>query len=356
MRIIDSFLKQIKKIQDKLGLNDLKEVELAGIFFCRFADQKVDEIIIDSSRDLSNRCGCGYLFKSLSTEKRRWLESGGLSYLTGDGYGAIFTENQTFLLRPKKRKISNKLHLFRHSKPHDILLRESLLVSPAALRIIDVLHRTRSEELEGLSGLSFAKKFGLSQPVLSRLMTSTGAASLRHLTRVIFAISSKWWIEAFNKVPAARRMTPFFRVSQQYRLPETDLSLKRSREWMEKLLEKYPGKVFLGPPEVAKALGALIDRTIYLWCDNSVLGEIKKDYRLIPCRSGEEPFCVVAVPKGSFEKEAIISAGQQLGDFPLPSSSMSLNLVRSAWDLYFGDSRLRESIKVVLEMLSHASK
>ena len=54
----------------------------------------------------------GFLLKHLNSKKRRFLELKNINYLTSDGFGAIFTEGQSIIIKPENEKVSIKTKNF----------------------------------------------------------------------------------------------------------------------------------------------------------------------------------------------------------------------------------------------------
>ena len=109
-----------------------------------------------------------------------------------------------------------------------------------------------------------------------------------------------------------------------------------------------------GPIEVAKSLGAIFDKTATFWVDPKVIAALKKEFKLVPIRAGEEPLCAIAVPKGDFMREAIRSVAPDVGAFPLQGNILTLNIFRAVWDLGFSDSRARDARDAVMRLVINA--
>ena len=99
--------------------------------------------------------------------------------------------------------------------------------------------------------------------------------------------------------------------------------------------------------------GLLAEKTIHLWAEPDAARRLKKDYRLVPVEINEQPLCGIAIPKGSFMSESILSQAPELGRFRLPETALALNLLRVAWDLGFGDARAKEIQSDFLERILH---
>jgi len=55
------------------------------------------------------------------------------------------------------------------------------------------------------------------------------------------------------------------------------------------------------------------------WVDPKAIAALKREFKLVPMRAGEEPLCAIAGPKGDFRREAIRSMAPDVGAFPLPA-------------------------------------
>ncbi len=292
----------------------------------------------------------GLLFEKLPADTRRWLEQNKISYMTETGYAAIYLDSQTILIKPRLKPLSKQKRFQPSSKsPNEIS--PSRIINPRGMAILDAIIRLPIDDLRDLSAFAFTKRYSLAQPTLSKIMNSIGARNLLDLRKIVGRLDKKWWLKALEGPRTGRGMTPFYKQSQSYRLHDKDLNQKQLANWYKEVLEAYQTTAFPGPLEVAKSIGAIADKTVSFWVDSKVLPALKREYRLVPTRSGEEVHCEIAIPKNNFQKESIISAAVNIDVRGLPAECLSLNLIRVLWDLTHADSRSRESRQAILEIL-----
>lgn len=308
----------------------------------RSLEEKVRQLSTDRIR--------GFIFDKLPARTRAWLEKNRISYITESGYAAIHLKNKVISLQPDSRTMSPPLSEYIATSLTSEA-RPSRFINPTAFNIFDALIRIPSYELANLSGLSFAKSFGLSQSALSKIMSSVAARDLCALRKVIGRLGSSWWLEAMLAPRTGRGMTPFYHLAQEYRMHGQDFDRKGVEEWARHVQSRYSESVLPGPIEVAKAVGAIYDKMTTLWVDPKAIAALKREFKLVPIRAGEEPLCAIAVPKGDFNKEAIRSMAPDGGAFPLQANLLPLNIFRVVWDLGFGDSRGRDARAAVMKLV-----
>jgi hypothetical protein len=185
-------------------------------------------------------------------------------------------------------------------------------------------------------------------------MTAISVKDLLALKMAISYLGIDWWKDAMMAPRTGRGITPFYEIAQEYRIHGQELNRKAAQEWAQTIQIRYANKVFPGPLEVAKSIGAVTDSSVSFWVDPKSISAFKREFRLVPVRAGEEPLCAIAVPKSDFTSEAILSAAPDIGSLPLPGTMMSLNLFRVAWDLGYGDSRVKEAREAVMRVIFDA--
>jgi hypothetical protein len=295
----------------------------------------------------------GFIFDDLPARTRAWLEKNRISYITESGYAAIHLATQVLLVRPDLRPAASP-SLENNQAARTSEARPSRFINPTAFNIFDALIRVPPYELANLSGLTFAKSFGLSQSALSKIMRSAAACDLMALRKATGRLGPSWWLASMLAPRTGRGMTPFYHLAQEYRMHGQDLDRGGVAEWAQQVQTRFPESVLPGPIEVAKSLGAIIDKTASFWVDPKVIAALKREFKLVPIRAGEEPLCTIAVPKGDFRGEAIRSAAPDVGAFPLPSNMLALNIFRTVWDLGFSDSRARDARDVIVKLIINA--
>jgi len=295
----------------------------------------------------------GFIFDDLPARTRAWLDKNKISYITESGYAAIHLAAEVHTVRPGLRPASAP-RLAKVPTPSSTNARPSRLINPTAFRIFDALIRVPPHELANLSGLQFAKSFGLSQSALSKIMTAASVGDLVALRKQIGHLGTDWWLEAMLAPRTGRGMTPFYHLAQEYRMHGQDLDRKGVEEWAYQVQTRYPETVLPGPIEVAKSLGAIRDKTATFWVNPKAFAALKREFKLVPIRAGEEPVCAIAVPKADLSREAIRSMAPDVGAFPLHGNVQALNIFRAVWDLGFSDSRAREARSAVMRLVINA--
>ncbi len=226
------------------------------------------------------------------------------------------------------------------------------LIGPNALNILDALFRAPRSELElTKSVLHFANRYRLSQPRLSMMMRDLKAHTLTELRARIEALPDEWWKIALDYPPTRKRLTPFFLAAKSYTLLHPALEHKVT-QMFDGVNETMKNRVAPGPGEVAKSLGLIQDKDLYVWVAGTYLAEFKRETQLIPGSNRSGITVHIAQPHGTFTKEAIVSNHRQV---PLSDRSMwSVNCFRAIWDLGFGDSRMREvRISMLRKIMAH---
>ncbi len=200
----------------------------------------------------------------------------------------------------------------------------TLLISPNSIPILDILFDVSEAELaNAASGLAFAKKFGLYQPKLSKLMRSFRVKNLPDLKRVISNISDDEWERVLDYPATRKRLTPFFLEAKPFhRIESTPMSEVKVRD-----------ELFPGPVEIAKKMGMIVDSDRYFWGSPQALHELKRDFRLVPGHAVHDSTWYLAAPKRGISHEAIYNPN---------IIEKSTSVFRSIWDLSFGSERLRE--------------
>ena len=315
-----------------------------------FAGQRVLE---EKLRQMPRDRVAGFMFEDLPARTRTWLEKNRISYITDTGYAAIHLKSNVFLVRPDTRPLTRPI-LEARSGHVTGKARPSRFINPTSLNVFDVLIRVTPEELAAVSGLAFSTSFGFSQSALSKIMSSVSTPDLVALRKLISRLGPSWWLDSMLAPRTGRGMTPFYHLAQEYRMHGQDLDRKGVEKWVHHVHDRYPDSILPGPLEVAKMLGVIFDRTATFWVDPKIVAEMKREFKLVPVRAGEEPVCAIAVPKSDFSKEAITSAAPNIGAFALPSTMLSLNLFRVVWDLGFSDSRAKEARKSIMELIINA--
>lgn len=299
----------------------------------------------------------GVLCAYLRADIRRALERRHISYVTGDGMAVLFLAQGTVKVRPRSAVPPGRVQIpeVPHYSSIAVATNPTTIVSPAGLAILDAVFRMDRAELEGTSGLSFAKKYGLWQSRISRMSTALAAKDLWDLRRKAANLGVSWWTEALSYKRTTQRMTPFSRRVKYYKFIDRELTRKEASTWRDTVLARYSGAVYPGPTEAAKLAGLMSGSIIELWCMPEAARSIKKEHRLVPSELLDGPAVGLASLSDSFEVNSILSKVRDRGDFGLPESVLPLNQFRIVWDLGFGDQRARTVQAEYLERLFDAA-
>lgn len=279
----------------------------------------------------------GLLFSSLTEDERQFCTKHRINFLTLDGHFQFISGQTVFSITQDKkiRKLSS-------SKPRSKEpLLPTLIFSPYALSILDVLVKVpKSELLQATSVLSFAKKYSLYQPKLSKLMRELDVKDLASLKAEIVALPDDWWSLAFHYPATKKRLTPFFDTAMPFHSLDSKLI---TQDEFDSALFEMKGSLIPGPVEIAKKQGVINDINYYLWAEAQTLQEFKKLHKLVPGKPSSGPTWYLATPKRDLHQEAIAS-------YLTPSNSVPAELAnpfRAIWDLSFGSERLKE-IRITL--------
>jgi hypothetical protein len=252
------------------------------------------------------------------------------SFLTLDG--------DLYLAKTDSRLQINLKHLKKtSSKPKNSRqsISSTLIVSPNGLSIADVIFRTSSSDLQNFnSGLSFTRRYGLVQAKLSQMMTSLKAKSIVDLKKRLLDLPLDWWTNALHAPMTRKRMTPFFEVAEAHYSNSTDGLYDFSSNIIES------DGLIAGPINVARGLGFLRSSDSSFWATEETIRKIKKKYQLIPGTRPDRPICYLAAPKRTLADEAI--ASRLLNGKEIDVISPNCNVLRSVWDMGFGDERVQE--------------
>jgi hypothetical protein len=300
---------------------------------------------------LSQERASGVLLDTSSAELRRWCDSQRISYITGDGYAAVYTADRAYAIRPLTTRRPNNGKLSRVAPS----FRETRLVSPAGLKTLDMCLRLTRAELEVMTLGMVASKLAISQSALSKTLSALGgtgdlvdfASRARH-------ISVESWLKAMRNPRTVRYLTPFFRVARRYKIAGSVSDAKEGVHWLSEVMEEFDHDVTPGPLEVAKTAGRISDKVTTLWCkDSSTAAAVKRRYRLVPAGVQEEALCIIGVPKHGLIEDAVVTAFAERGKFGLSATVKNSNVLRAIWDLGFGDTRLQAAQEEMVRGFIH---
>ncbi|MBP9708800.1 MAG: hypothetical protein KBD78_14270 [Oligoflexales bacterium] len=343
-----SNLKHLKVLK-KMGLESTitgsapKQIKIGKLELQQIQDDLVREFaneISNHSRNMKQ----GILFKRSTVQLRRWLEKNEVSYVTEDGYLCLFTKDQTYRSSPALKKPTIKLKKKAAPKGTNI-------INPASLKLIETAIKMPKQYFQKLTGTELSEKLSISQSSVSKCFGAANVSNALEFREFVLLQKVDYWLSMMEDPKISRYLTPFFRVSKEYRFPEKELNSVEAGHWLQESIDKFQAEVLPGPLEVAKITGGLNDPRVTLWISPKVLSEFKKQNRLVPCTGRERAACALAVSNRSFEKEAIFTKLDLEIDFAFPSWMHGMNIFRAVWDLGFADSRARESRIAILQRL-----
>lgn len=337
MPALDKYIKVLQQLTHLIGLRfdtQAKENNLVihGVAFS-LASRKDLHINASATR--------GLLFSSLTEDERQFCAQHRINFLTLDGHFQLVSGQTVFSITQEK-----KIRRWGSSKTKSKNpLLPTLIFSPYALSILDVLVKVpKSELLQATSVLSFAKRYGLYQPKLSKLMRELDAEDLASLKAKIVALPDDWWSLAFQYPATKKRLTPFFDSA----MPFHSLDNKSiTQDEFDSTLFEMKGCLIPGPVEIAKKHGVINDMDYYLWAEAQTLQEFKRLHKLVPGKLSSGPTWYLATPKRDLHQEAIASYFTALSSVPTELA----NPFRAIWDLSFGSERLKEIRMTLLRRL-----
>lgn len=332
MNDINFYLNRLKKLQDLTAVSFGLRRETVELFVAEIpfsTVRKKDSL----DKIATNR---GILSRNLSPEQVRFCEVNQISYycpqiglkIFKDSY-SVFFEIQKKLRQPKKKTAAIASQE----------LRPSMLISPNAFKIMDVLFRLPEDNLINYrSGLALAKEFSLNQPRISEMMRAFNVRSTLDLKLAIAKVPNNWWRMALSHKGSSKRLSRFFEIEK----PHYSLMKNGHENLFEELerLRKSNMMAALGPLEVPKQFGYLRDSDVSVWGSPEAIRLIKTKFKLIPGIEKERPIWHLATPLYSFEEESILS--NDVFTKGNKNRWPRENIFRSIWDLGFGTERLKE--------------
>ncbi len=311
---------------------------------------KTRGILFKLSTQIPPNLKTGLLLEKPSSKERRNLERKKISYITLNGKVFIALKSGTLRLEAKPSKI------LRTKRASSIggRLSPTLLVSPYAFQILDVLFRLTASEIEKFrSASSFCREYGLVQSRISRMMTALKAKTVEDLRDAIRRLDISWWDMAFSYPPARRQLEPFSISAEFYSV--LNPALHRSKI---PVLKGING-VVQGPTYPAKKVGLLIDPTPTLWCEEKYFNQVKARWKLVPAilRDEKEFHLQIATSKNGFKSDTIQSKINDSHNQTkwIAETFATLNIFRVLFDLSYLDERAREARNELLRRIFHES-
>lgn len=268
-----------------------------------------------------------------------------ISYITLEG--KVFIALKTGILRLETLSLKKPKTIT--ARAADGRISPTLIVSPYAFQILDVLFRLSDKELiEFRSASAFCNKYHLVQSRISRMMTALKAKTVGELKERVRRIELSWWNEAFTYPPAKRHLTPFTISSLTYKaLNQPDYTI----------LTEGVLRARRGPTDPAKIAGFLKDQVRTLWCEEKQLPALKRLIRAIPSESSELGSLVqIAVPKNGYKKEALVTVLEENSFSPWINKVFGpLNIFHVLFDLSYFDERTLEARNELLKKVMSES-
>ena len=275
----------------------------------------------------------GFLLPSLTEDEKQFCQDHRINYLTLDGQFQL-NRGGVILFIAHDKKTRSKVKQLKSNVRNWVS--PTLLFSPYALSILDVLFRVSEKELtQASSVLAFSKVYGLYQPKLSKMMREFGAKDLVVLKSKISDLPEEWWLLAFQYPATKKRLTSFFEVAKAFHSLEVNPALE---EDLNSVIVKAQGKLIPGPIEMPKKLGLIYDRDHYLWGTQAALQDLKRQYKLVPGKAIHASTWYLAVPARELHQESIAS---RIRHENFNATDLA-NPFRAVWDLSFGSERLKE--------------
>lgn len=329
MKQITRYLKILNQLISQMGLQI--QVRISGDTLV------VNDVTFKSvgRKELSggSDAGKGFLLPALTEDEKQFCQDHWINYLTLDGQFQLNKGGGVLLIdRGKKTRIKTKQLKSNVTE----WVAPTLLISPYALSILDILFRVPEKELrQAPSVLSFSKRFDLYQPKLSKMMREFEAKDLFALKGKISSLPEEWWLLAFQYPATKKRLTPFFEVAKLFHSLQVN---SPSEEDLNSVILKAQGKLIPGPVEVPKRFGMVYDQDHYLWGTQEALQELKRQYKLVPGKAINASAWHLAVPARELHQESIAT---RLRGEDVHSTDLT-NPFRAVWDLSFGSERLKE--------------
>lgn len=298
---------------------------------------------------LMSEVGTGVILTNSSEELRKILKSKGISFIDTNGNLFLNSSSGQITVVPKLKTIA-----FRQAgislTSHLPMLNPTNLISPIGLSIIDTLMRMSDSELNELgSALQFCNRYRLSQSKLNLTMRRLHARTLVEFKYKIREIPLEWWFFAFESPSTKRKMVNFFEAATPYHSLLPDMNYSDSKSLLRSIEYEFPFTT-PGPTEVAKAFGEIVDNDISLWISDVVESRIKRQFKLIPGKKeGLRTWMLATVPEDVLQDSIITHDAKT-------KNICKTNIIRSIWDLGYGESRLREVREKMLKVFVYENR
>lgn len=320
---VKPYIKVLDQIEAQTGAQISKRQTKTGLIVNgqRFVSRQAEEASNPEN---------GIIARTIGDKTAKQLIEAQRSFLTLDGDLYLAKTDSRLQINLKhSKKTSSKTKNSRQA------ISSTLIISPNGLSIADVIFRTSSSDLQKFSsGLSFTKHYELVQAKLSQIMTALKAKSVVDLKKRLLDLSLDWWTNALRSPMTRKRMTPFFEVAEAHYSNSTDELFDLSSNPFE------PDGLIAGPLNAARDLGLLRSSDSSYWATEETIRKLKKKYKLIPGTRPDRPTYYFASPTRSLADEAITS--RLLNGNAIDVISPNCNLLRSVWDMGFGDERIQE--------------
>lgn len=337
MNKIELIKKVLEKLEKKgITLNSQvteKSVLINGtrFFFEATADsnstnrEKNEGLILSNSSKLLRR--------NLQKKEISYIDYNGNIYINASPY-SLLIENKSDL-NAKKNKLKS-----------EVKLSPTNLISPNGLAFIEVLFCLADKDLVKFdSTLQFCKRYNLYQPKASQIMHRLKTKSLIECKVKLKKFSLEWWLFAFENPASKRKMTPFFKIAQNYYSLDEKMNHLSTTEILIRINKLFPADIASGPVEVAKNFGELIDDSVSIWVSPLISKQLKKNFKLIPGFKDGHRNWLLATTARTLESEELISHKLDSNEI------IKTNTMRAVWDMGFGDYRMQEARTNILKRI-----
>ena len=275
----------------------------------------------------------GIISKVISSDLKNRLKEKEISYLSIKDELYLVTKKAIIIHQYKNK--NSKLEF-----PY------TTLISPNGLEILDVIIRSKREELNKMNGVAFCQRYQLNSSKLSQIMKVTESSWLVDLKIWLSKQSLEWWIEAFSKPRTRKGLTPFDTFQKYVFRLDTDKEefykkMKLNSEWNDKF--SHSGI------ELLKEDGLLRDKNIYLCVEKDFEMKFLKEFSLIPAgHNGQNGGICITSLKKTLKDEVFFSK--------YFNSKNEYNILRMMWGIQSLDDRIQEARKDYLRRFLNENK
>jgi len=286
----------------------------------------------------------GIICSSLKESDILLLKEKKISYCIPDSEIKIFFKNE--------QKIQSKSIL------NDLIVKQpgsTMVVSPSGFEIVDTIFRLDIHEIQKKPS-HIARKYKLSQPKISQMMTTLGGRTLIQLKEKLLGLELSWWYQAFDNPLSRRKMTPFkSKHTRKYAFgKEVD-----NKFIFQKIasMKKKKFEIEIGGLSYLKILGILNTSDYDLLVRSDQIADVVKVMNLRPVKKGEAGNIIWVTPLIDDIQSERLKSKILTGNERIPEQIRELNPLRYIWGLNYEEERVRDERKYLLEQyLNEARK